>query len=245
MWLPVYKKFTEDIDIEKEFERFLKRGAFYHPGRLPCAFHGIVSRAALDKVYHRAGSFCPGMSLDSANFTALSLVVKKHVFVGIPYTVGGMCGASTFGGGNITHPSKGEFGGVKGLDSNIKENWEEKIPMAWTTHGVATHATIQAIRAMGREDVLKRLNYNYFYGIFIALDPQLISLVCPLVKGVKNKLLVLLYTISGIRIRAAFFISRFICWRLHINIGGEFIPSHNVPTIREAIALLDTRIPDA
>ena len=241
MWISSFKSSIHDIAVEKELGILLKTGGYRHT-KLPSVHHGIVSRAALDKVYDRAGSFFPGMSLDSANIAALSFVVKKHAYSETPYTVGGLSGSSTFGGGNNLHPRKSEFGGIKGLDSDIIEKWEKEIPLIWTVQGCATHATIQAIRAMGQEDALKRFNYNCFYGLFIACDPQLISLIPRHVKGLKNFVSVFAYTFAGLWTRSVRFASNFLRYR--INLSGKKVPPSKLPTIKEAIELLDKHIPD-
>lgn len=150
-----------EIDVQKELEKCLRRGAV-SLGKMPEVYHGIVERKILNKIYHKCGTFFPGESPDMAVAAALSLVVKKHIYVDIPFTISGQCYSSAGGQGG-RHQHKGDLKEKKFLSDNVVENWEKNIPLIWTPETIYADSFHKALKNMGREKLLEKFNYTYNY----------------------------------------------------------------------------------
>ena len=69
---------------------------------LPSLYHGIVSKAVLEKVYAQAKSYFPGPSPDMASAVAISLIVDRFVHLNVPVVISGKSSAS-IGGLGVLH----------------------------------------------------------------------------------------------------------------------------------------------
>jgi hypothetical protein len=129
-------------------------------------YHGIVSRAALDEVYERTGTFFPGPSPDMASAVALSYVVKRHMHIDAPFIVSGQSPKST-GGLGSRHAHVGDLKSLSHLPSNIDEAWDSRIPFLWTGPTIWAQSALQAVRAMEKDKDLTKFRFSYLYAAFV------------------------------------------------------------------------------
>lgn len=158
------------VDVQKELLKILKQGASATYGTLPCVYNGIVKRSLLDRVYEITGTFFPGPSPDMSNAIALSLIVKKHVYLDYPISWAGKS-AQSAGGLGVMHKHSMQISDVPWLSKDTKDKWEKNIPLYWTGSSVWAESAIKALRHMGRQDLLDRyFSYENFYGRFLAFS---------------------------------------------------------------------------
>lgn len=160
----------EEIDCAKEIKRIMKNG-IQSKNKLPGVYHGLVRRTVLDNVYKKTGTFFPGPSPDMANAFALSLFVKKHIMINVPFIVDGYSKAST---GHLTEAKThiGRLEDQQFLPKDTVEKWTNVIPKIWLPNTIWPESAIQALKRCGREELVNDFNYNAMYVKISVLYPQ-------------------------------------------------------------------------
>ena len=130
---------------------------------LPLLYHAVVKRSALDKIWDTCGSYFPGASPDIANGVALALVIDKFAFVTCPVAYSGA--SKHLGGGEakMKHRGTTDFKSLPFLPDNIEDIWDERIPKVWTAPTIWCQSSVMAFKAMHREDLLDKINFEYLY----------------------------------------------------------------------------------
>jgi glycosyltransferase involved in cell wall biosynthesis len=144
---------------------------FLNRGRLPLVYHGVVAREVLDKIYEKTDSYFPGASPDIANGVALCFYVKKYVRLDCPVIISG---ASREHGGGVNHKKNriAPIDEVPFLPPNAKADWERTLPRLWAGETVWPESAIKALRSMGREDLVAKVNYLKILRSFLAAHPR-------------------------------------------------------------------------
>ena len=167
-----YEPFTgefKSIDCKEVLKEIMDRG-FVDRGRLPLAYHGIAKRETLNKIYDVCNTFYPGPSPDIANGVALSLVADKYYLVSLPLVIAGA--SATHGGGIRTKKNHAaDIDEIPFMPKGTKQKWEKNIPLIWTGSTIWCESAIKALRAMHREDLIEKVNFEYFYVYTMAYYP--------------------------------------------------------------------------
>lgn len=160
-----YKKQVNKVDTKIVLNDLMERG-FVDRGKLPLLYHGIVKRETLDKIYSIGNSYFPGPSPDIANGIALSLLVDNYILLDFPIVISG---ASKFHGGGIRSMKNNaaDIDKLSFLPVNTKKEWEKNIPLVWTGETIWAESAIKALRYMGREDLISKVNFENLYAQFI------------------------------------------------------------------------------
>ncbi len=157
-----------------ELGRILDIGGVNY-GELPRFYHGIVSRASLERIRARAGTYVPGASPDMAFSAALALVMDHYLYVEYPVSV---FGASRNSGGGMTAAGRhyGRLEEQKHLPRETVENWDPLIPRVWSELTIYP----QTLREVGRrfgEDL--SVDYEAFYASALVMEPHIWEHVRP------------------------------------------------------------------
>lgn len=167
-----YSPFTgeiKSIDCKEVLNEIMDRG-FVDRGRLPLAYHGVAKRETLDKIYETCHTFYPGPSPDIANGVALSLVADNYYSVSLPIVISGA--SATHGGGIRTKKNHAaDIDDIPFMPKGTKQKWEKNIPLIWTGSTIWCESAIKALRAMHREDLIQKVNFEYFYVYTMAYYP--------------------------------------------------------------------------
>lgn len=157
-------------NVQKEMHKIMRNG-IQSKNNLPCVYHGIVRRNVLDKVYYRTGTFFPGPSPDMANSFALGVVVEKYLMTAIPFIIDGYSKAST---GHLSEAKAhiGKLEDISFLPKDTVRNWSETIPKVWLPNTIWPESALQALKRMGREDLLKEFNQTAMYIKISKIYPQ-------------------------------------------------------------------------
>ena len=170
-----YKKYDGEVRYLSAYDELIKvlKAGIPDRGDLPLAYHAIVSREAMDRIYNKCGTYFPGNSPDIANAVALSLVVKKYAIVNSPWTISGKC---VFGGGGVSAPGKKyppDISDMSWFRQDAAEKWYKRIPRIAVGETIWPESAIQSLIAMGREDLVKVVNFNRLYARFYMQRPSL------------------------------------------------------------------------
>ena len=171
-----YNGKVREMSAYNELLKVLKAG-IPNRGEMPLAYHAIVSREAMDRIFNKCGTYFPGNSPDIANAVALSLVVKKYAIVNWPWTISGRC---VFGGGGVSVPGKKyppEISDMPWFLPDAELNWDKLIPRIAVGETIWPESAISALRKMGRDDLIEIINLDKMYANFAYKHPSLISLL--------------------------------------------------------------------
>lgn len=118
-------------------------------GRMPRAYHGVVSRALIERVLQRHGRLFGGVSPDVYSATLISHEVKRFVAVDYPFVIPGGSAPSTAGEGAARSD-------VDKLDAreHIKRFgddlvWDARIPSFYSPITVWAYSQQMALHALG------------------------------------------------------------------------------------------------
>ena len=126
---------------------------------LPRVYHGIVSRNILEQIYDITGTFFPGPSPDMANATACALLIDKYLHTETPLVFSGV-GYTSGAGMGQRGEHKGELKNGKQLPADAEEKWSKRIPKLWLGYTVWTESAEKALIAMGKEELIEKINYS-------------------------------------------------------------------------------------
>lgn len=224
-----------NINIQEELEKCLRKGTT-SLSKLPQVYQGVVKRNTLDKIFVKCNTYFPGASPDMAIAIALSLVVKSHVYVDMPYIVSGQAFNSA-GGKGARHEHSGRLKDIKWLPRDIEENWEVRIPMIWTGSTIYAESTHKSLKAMEKEDLIKKFNYSYQYAHFLSFNPQYRKYLKEILKGkVFIKMKILIYGLKIFLQRSIIFLKNIFITKLGISRDNIY---ENIKTSYDASEIID------
>ncbi len=125
-------------------------------------YHGIIRKDVLAKVKETAGSYFPGPSPDMANAISCTSLISSYIYVRAPLIISGYSYKSA-GGMGLRGAHKGSLKDSKQLPANVEEDWDEKIPKLWLGYTMWPQSGITALRALGMQEQIKKMNYNAMY----------------------------------------------------------------------------------
>ena len=235
--IPKYSGRITEIDPAHERLKCFRSGAG-SLWALPMAYHAIVSRDILDKVYASTGSFFPGASPDMANAIALSYFSRSHVYVDAPFVTSGHS-PSSGGGLGARHAHTGKLKDMPHLPANIEQIWDARIPMIWSWCTIWAQSAISAMQALGRENDLAEFNFSFLYANFIHESPRRNPKMVNELKAGRQWLAILRHIIEIAWTRGRKFISNF----LYTNFSITSAQLHkDIPTSHQASLIIDENL---
>lgn len=229
-------------DVEEELRRCVRSGG-QNFGHLPRVYFGILKRQCIERVREKCGRYLPGVSPDMAGAVAAASFVKKMCLVDYPLFVPGASGGSASGLGAM----KKDVGSLEDqvhLSPKFIVSWPEQVPRFFAGSTMWAAATIQALRATGREELLASFNTPQLHACCAVFAPQCLpSVLRSFHKAICQR--PAKYPTEVLR----FFIAYSYCWgqraeRLYANFtksdGAQRI--NNVPNIYDAICKLTHHI---
>lgn len=221
------------VSAYNELNKVLKNG-IPNRGNMPLAYHAVVSREVLNKVFEVAGTFFPGNSPDISNAVSLSLVVKKYALVDVPWAYSGNSaykGGGVFARGN----SAPEISDIPWFRPNSELRWSNKIPRIASGTNIWADSAIESLKNMNREDLVNKINFYELYANFIFSMPEKAYLAYNISE---NRLLLRIYA-KYVQIRRYVFAAgRRIGWKLNIIPQKKVV--RNINTIIEASRKLES-----
>jgi glycosyltransferase involved in cell wall biosynthesis len=188
LFLAFYNKRFKRLNPHNELIKTLKNGGNV-VNMLPKVYHGISSRATLDKVYSIGGTFFPGSSPDMANAVAMSFVTNNFVYLDFPVIIPGNSQRS---GGDARKHNNGfaEISSVPFLPENTEKNWENFIPKIWCAETIMPETACKALKYMGKANFIEEnLNIEKMLAFSIVQNSRIFSLAI----GKSNNKFLLIY----------------------------------------------------
>lgn len=230
-----YYPFSGKIKFVSAFNELVKvlEAGIPNRGKMPMAYHAVVSRKALDRVYSIAGTFFPGNSPDISNAVALSLVVDKFALVDVPWAYSGNSaykGGGVFAKGN----SAPDISDIPWFRPNPEERWSSKVPRIASGSNIWADSAIETLKNMKREDLIDKINFNELYANFIFSYPEKAELAYSICKSKSF----LKYYASYVKVRRLITaVVRRIGWAINIIHKAKIVK--NIPTIIESSTKLE------
>lgn len=164
---------------------------------LPRAYHGMVSKECMDRIYAKTGSYFPGPSPDMGNAAAVCLESKKSAYIYDYLIVSGYGYKSARGEGN-RHQHYGKLNEKPWLPKDILERWDPDIPPVFSGETIIADSLTESLRRMRRNDLAEKYNYPSLYAVFLAHHKDSLS---QMMKFLFDKPIRLLWLIKGVTIR--------------------------------------------
>lgn len=225
----------KDLRSENVLMEVVERG-FVDRGNLPSVYHGIVARTALNRVYEKCQTFFPGQSPDISNGIAMSLVLDKFIMVDDIVTISG---ASKFHGG-ATIDNFRRYPQIKDMvwfRPGAEEIWDKRLPKIAVGSIIWAESSIEALRNMGRDDILDKIDFNTIYKFFVVYHYPVRKLAYPLTK---HPIALKLYCKMKMIQRICNALYRVVKSRLKINDSDHNV-YHHLNDINTAVELIGGR----
>jgi glycosyltransferase involved in cell wall biosynthesis len=147
------------VDVEQQLQRLVRNGGVYYLDfHLPKLYHGLVRRACLEEIRARTGEFLGGLSPDIFASLSVACIAKRVAVTDYPLTIPGACAASTSvtEGAIRTHSKRLED--APHFRSRDNYRWSEIVPRVYSVETIWADSGIAALTAMGRTDLVDKLN---------------------------------------------------------------------------------------
>lgn len=118
-------------DVLADARRVVARSGAMGMECLPCVYQGFVSRAVLDEVDARTGSYFPGASPDMANAIGIAAFVKRCRRIPRPLIIAGHSRSSAAGQGTMRE-HRGSVANQRHLPADTVKAWYPQIPFFWS-----------------------------------------------------------------------------------------------------------------
>jgi len=131
-------------------------------GRLPKAYHGVVRREYLDRIFQSAGTYFPGPTPDMATAVALANVLECYAHIDYPLFIPGT-GRGSGGGAGTEKKHDWSLESVPWFSRRSIDLWSDVVPRYCSGTTLWGEDVIQALQAMGRGEVLQHFNAVFLY----------------------------------------------------------------------------------
>lgn len=156
---------VENIDLNDVLMKALDEGSAPSPD-MPRVYHGLVSRACLDRIYEKTGTYFPGPSPDAANSIPVTLESNKSVRIYDYGIISGYGRGSARGEGNRGQ-HYGELKDKPWLPKDILERWNKDLPPIFSAETILAQSMLEALNAMGRKDLIRKFGFDRVYAVFL------------------------------------------------------------------------------
>lgn len=152
------------LQTERELQRVLDCGGV-QMFRLPRVYHGLVSRAVLDKVECKYGTYVIGSCPDMNTSVAIATVIESYSYLSYPVTVSGVSSSSASGmeARGAHRAGLREMVDTGFLPAKVLENWNPLLPYVWTIPTIWAQAATEVLRA---GEIDKDIDYTRFFAVF-------------------------------------------------------------------------------
>ena len=132
---------------------------------MPKVYHGMVSKACLQRIYNKIGTYFPGPSPDMANSVTVCLESKKTIYLSDYLIVSGYCYKSATGEGN-----RGQhFGRIQDkpwLPKDVMDKWDKNVPAIFSGETIIAQSMIQALNTWNCDKKIYKYPYSHLYATF-------------------------------------------------------------------------------
>jgi hypothetical protein len=170
------KRFSGQISFPDPEAELLRcaRGAGRSFFDLPKVYYGLVRRLAFERVRKVTGVYFPGPSPDLAGAVAVASQIDRMCRIDYPFVLPGSSAKSTAGLG-AAKAHEGRLEDYPHLPASALRDWSELVPRFFAGSTIWGEDVVQALRATGRDDVLRQFNVPLLHAMCAALNPAHLS----------------------------------------------------------------------
>jgi hypothetical protein len=161
------------LNIERELKN-CARAAGRRFNNLPHVYYGIIRRECMEKVFEKTATYFPGPSPDVAGAVATASYVKKICRIDYPLFMPGI-GKASAGGLGTQKKHIGSLEDQAHLSLRYVRNWSDIVPAFFAGETVWGEDVVQALKATGREDVLREFNVPLLHASCAVFHPDYFS----------------------------------------------------------------------
>lgn len=134
-------------------------------------YHGIVSRNILNLLKKKTGTYFPGAIADMSSAIGLVFFAKKHYYLNFPLIISGASGAS-YAGKGAEKNNHTIFEHQPWFAKETITEWSDRLPKRIVGQTVWPDTAINALKKVGRGDLISRLNYPIIYAEYLSQFPE-------------------------------------------------------------------------
>ena len=167
------RPFTGTISFPDPHEELFKcaRSGGQQFFNLPKVYYGLVRRTCLEQVRGATGEYFPGPSPDLAGAVAVASYVDRMCLVDYPLVLPGSSKASTAGMG-VAGRHIGRLEDWPHLPKDKVANWSQLVPAFFSGRTIWGEDVVQALKATGRDDVLKEFDVSLLHAHCVVFHPD-------------------------------------------------------------------------
>lgn len=174
------KPFTSNVtfpDVEQEMRKCAKAaGSNFLSSSLPKIYYGIVRRSCVEQVRKMTGTYFPGLSPDLAGTMAVANFTKRICRIDYPLFLPGSSGESGAGWGAAGRHI-GQLEDFPHLPKYYVRNWSNLVPRFFSGSTIWGEDIVQALKATGREDILRDFNVPRLHAQCAVFHPENLSII--------------------------------------------------------------------
>jgi glycosyltransferase involved in cell wall biosynthesis len=156
-------------DPEVEMRKVVRSGGFkYLETEIPRLYHGIVKRKCLNKVREKTGTFFGGLSPDIFAALAIANFAKNVVSIDYPLTIAGVSKSAQSAREHAENLEDLHFVRY----NRVTYKWADIIPRFFSVQTVWADSTVAALKALGRDDLLRDFNLPLLAAVCVATHPN-------------------------------------------------------------------------
>jgi len=159
-------------DPEAEMRSVVRSGGWkYQSTKVPRLYHGLVRRDCLTAIRDTTGGYFGGLVPDIYSAMAVANVAKTVVSVDYPLTIGGV---STTSGSAAAQRKEhvGDLASAPQLRNRGAYQWSDLVPPFYSVQTVWADSAIAALKAFGRDDLLRELNLPLLAADCLVANPR-------------------------------------------------------------------------
>ncbi|MDH7570892.1 MAG: glycosyltransferase [Armatimonadota bacterium] len=173
--IPAFTGSLRDADPQAEM-RACVRKAGQSFCDLPKVYHGLVRRACLQEARRQAGVYFPGPCPDLGGALAVANYAQRVRHIDHPLVISGR-GARSMGGLGAAKKHVGRLEDFDHLSKESIRRWSNLVPRFFAGTTVWGETVVQALTALGRDDLLAEFNVPLLHGMCAAFEPGHIPIV--------------------------------------------------------------------
>lgn len=191
-------------DAEEEMRKCVKTvGSKYLSSSLPKIYYGIVRRSCIEQVRKMTGTYFPGLSPDLAGAMAVVNFTERICQIDYPLFLPGSSGESGAGWGAMGRHI-GRLEDFPHLPQYYVRNWSNLVPRFFSGSTIWGEDIVQALKATGREDILRDFNVPLLHAKCAVFHPENLPIIiqsfCRALKATKRS-----YTLGTLQFAYAYF----------------------------------------
>lgn len=161
-------------DPEVEMRKVVRSGGWrYLKTEIPRLYHGIVKRKCLNDARKRTGAFFEGASPDISAALVVANFAKNVVSIDYPLTIAGVSKSS-----GSTQSARGELEDMPHFKyRSTTYKWAEIVPRFLSPQTIWADSTVAALKALGRDDLLRDFNLPLLAAYCVAAHPKYMRII--------------------------------------------------------------------